>query len=52
MLHENKRIMPSGEVGRSVLGLTDIDGVGLAGIELQYNEIADRAQRGARPRAR
>ena len=39
MLNENKRIMPSGEVGRSVLGITDIDGVGLAGIELQYNEL-------------
>ncbi|MCE9622133.1 MAG: penicillin-binding protein 2 [Actinomycetia bacterium] len=39
LLHENRRIMPSGEVGRSVLGLTDIDGVGLAGIELQYNEL-------------
>lgn len=39
VLHENKRIMPSGFVGRSVLGLTDIDGVGLAGVELQYNEL-------------
>jgi len=39
LLQENKRIMPSGDVGRSVLGLTDIDGVGLAGVELQYNEL-------------
>lgn len=39
MLREDKRIMPSGEVGRSVLGLTDIDGVGIAGVELQYNEL-------------
>ena len=39
VLHENRRIMPSGDVGRSVLGLTDIDGVGLAGVELQYNEL-------------
>lgn len=39
VLQEDKRIMPSGEVGRSVLGITDIDGVGLAGIELQYNEL-------------
>ncbi len=38
-LHENKRIMPSGDVGRSILGITDIDGVGLAGVELQYNEL-------------
>lgn len=38
-LHEDKRIMPTGAVGRSVLGITDIDGVGLAGVELQYNEL-------------
>ena len=38
-IHEDKRIMPSGEVGRSVLGRTDIDGVGIAGIESQYNEL-------------
>ncbi|MBI4883271.1 MAG: penicillin-binding protein 2 [Actinobacteria bacterium] len=38
-VREPKRIMPSGEVGRSILGLTDIDGVGLAGIELKYNEL-------------
>lgn len=38
-LHEDKRIMPSGEVGRSVLGRTDIDGTGIAGIEMQYDEL-------------
>lgn len=38
-IHEDKRIMPSGEVGRSVLGRTDIDGVGIAGIEMQYNDL-------------
>jgi len=37
LLHEDKRIMPSGEVGRSLLGRTDIDGIGTAGLELQYN---------------
>ena len=36
-LREDKRIMPSGEVGRSLLGRTDIDGVGTAGVELLYN---------------
>ena len=37
-LREDKRIMPSGEVGRSLLGRTDIDGIGIAGLELQYND--------------
>ena len=37
LLREDKRIMPSGEVGRSLLGRTDIDGVGTAGLELAYN---------------
>lgn len=37
LLREDKRIMPSGEVGRSLLGRTDIDGVGTAGLELLYN---------------
>ena len=38
VLREDKRIMPSGEVGRSLLGRTDIDGIGTAGVELLYNE--------------
>lgn len=38
LLREDKRIMPSGEVGRSLLGRTDIDGIGIAGLELQYND--------------
>lgn len=38
-VHEDKRIMPSGEVGRSVLGRTDIDGTGIAGLELEYNKL-------------
>ncbi|MGB8860687.1 MAG: penicillin-binding protein 2, partial [Ilumatobacteraceae bacterium] len=37
-LREDKRIMPSGEVGRSLLGRTDIDGNGTAGVELLYDE--------------
>lgn len=36
---EDKRILPSGEVGRSVLGQTDIDRVGISGLELQYNDL-------------
>ncbi len=38
-LREDKRTMPSGEVGRSLLGRTDIDGQGTAGLEMQYNEM-------------
>jgi len=37
VLREDKRIMPSGEVGRSLLGRTDIDGIGTAGVELLYD---------------
>jgi cell division protein FtsI (penicillin-binding protein 3) len=33
---EDKRVLPGGETGRSVIGLTDIDGDGIAGLELQY----------------
>ena len=38
-VHEDKRIMPSGDVGRSLLGRTDVDGKGTAGLELQYNAL-------------
>jgi cell division protein FtsI (penicillin-binding protein 3) len=38
-IDEARRTMPGGEVGRSVIGLTDIDGNGIAGIEKQYDEI-------------
>jgi cell division protein FtsI (penicillin-binding protein 3) len=36
---EDRRTMPAGEVGRSVIGRTDIDGLGIAGIEKQYHEV-------------
>jgi cell division protein FtsI (penicillin-binding protein 3) len=39
VLREDKRTMPSGQVGRSLLGRTDIDGKGTAGLEMQYNSI-------------
>ncbi len=35
---EHKRFYPSEEVGRSVLGSTDPDGNGIAGLELQYDQ--------------
>jgi cell division protein FtsI (penicillin-binding protein 3) len=36
---EDKRTLPSGEVGRSIIGRTDTDGKGTAGLELQYNAM-------------
>ncbi len=36
---EPTRLLPGGETGRSVIGRTDIDGIGIAGLELQYNDI-------------
>ncbi|MGD9996652.1 MAG: peptidoglycan D,D-transpeptidase FtsI family protein [Ilumatobacteraceae bacterium] len=34
-----KRIMPGGEVGKSVIGRTDDFGIGTAGIEKQYDDL-------------
>ncbi len=36
---EDRREMPGGDAGRSVLGRTNIDGVGISGLELQYDEL-------------
>ena len=36
---EDRRILPGGDTGRSVIGRTDIDGVGTAGLEIQYDEL-------------
>ena len=36
---EDQRIMPGGNTGRSVIGRTDIDGIGTAGLERQYNSL-------------
>ena len=36
---EDRRTMPGGDVGQSVIGRTDIDGIGTAGIEVQYDEL-------------
>lgn len=38
-LTEARRIMPSGAVGRSILGRTDIDGSGIAGLERQFDDL-------------
>ena len=36
---EDRRILPGGDTGRSVIGRTDIDGVGIAGLEAQFDEF-------------
>jgi cell division protein FtsI (penicillin-binding protein 3) len=35
----DRREMPGGDTGRSVVGSTDIDGHGIAGLELQYDDL-------------
>jgi cell division protein FtsI (penicillin-binding protein 3) len=37
--HEDRRILPGGDTARSVIGRTDIDGNGTAGLELKYDEL-------------
>ncbi len=36
---EDRRTMPGGDVGQSVIGLTNIDGEGIAGLEKQYDAV-------------
>lgn len=36
---ESRREMPGGDTGRSVIGRTNIDGVGISGLELQFDEV-------------
>lgn len=36
---ETRREMPGGDTGQTVLGRTNIDGAGIAGLELQYDDI-------------
>jgi cell division protein FtsI (penicillin-binding protein 3) len=39
LLEEPKRFLPNGDLGRSIIGMTDIDGNGLSGIEAQYGDL-------------
>ncbi|MCB1000837.1 MAG: penicillin-binding protein 2 [Acidimicrobiales bacterium] len=39
LIPEDQRTMPSGAVGQSVIGKVDIDGVGIAGIEMQFDDL-------------
>lgn len=36
---EDTRVVPGGDLAKSVIGRTDIDGKGTAGLELEYNDI-------------
>ena len=36
---ESRREMPGGDTGRSVIGRTNIDGVGISGLEIQYDDL-------------
>ncbi len=36
---EDQRVLPTGDVGLDVVGRADIDGVGTAGLEKQYNDV-------------
>ncbi len=39
LIIEPKRVVPAAEIGATIIGRTDIDGVGTAGIELQYDAV-------------
>ena len=43
---EDRRILPGGDTGKSVIGATDIDGVGIGGLELQYGGGEAAAEQG------
>ncbi len=36
---ESRREMPGGDTGRSVIGRTNIDGIGISGLEIQYDDL-------------
>ncbi len=39
LLPSTKRVYPFGAVGNQVLGLVNVDGDGISGLELQYNDV-------------
>jgi cell division protein FtsI (penicillin-binding protein 3) len=43
---EDRRVLPGGDTGRSVIGMTDIDGIGVGGLELQYGGGAAAIEQG------
>ncbi len=39
LLPQMRRVYPYGRVGGQVLGMVNVDGVGVSGLELQYNDV-------------
>lgn len=39
VIEEPRRVSPNGSLGRSIVGVTDIDGQGLSGLEQQYGDL-------------
>ena len=39
VVSEDRRVFPGGVTGRSVIGRTDIDGIGISGLELQFDDL-------------
>ena len=39
VVEEPTRVSPNGSLGRSIVGLTDIDGKGLSGVEAQFGDL-------------
>lgn len=39
LVDEPQRVAPNGELGRSIVGLTDIDGLGISGLEERYGDL-------------
>lgn len=38
-IEDTKRIYPNGDIGSQVIGVVDIDGKGISGLELEYDEL-------------
>ncbi len=38
-LEDTKRVYPNGDVGSQIIGMVDIDGKGISGLELEYDEL-------------
>ena len=38
-LEDTKRVYPNGNVGSQIVGMVDIDGKGISGLELEYDEL-------------
>ena len=38
-LEDTKRVYPNGDVGSQVVGMVDVDGKGISGLELEYDEV-------------